>query len=68
MKTILIVAVIVILICIIFGDGLHKIVQHIMNDTHTKLLPKVDARKPSKPSDASDYDSTKFGKYNKPRR
>ena len=63
MKTILIVAVIVILICIIFGDGLH-----IMNDTHTNLLPKADACKPSKPTDASDYDSTKFGKYNKPRR
>lgn len=68
MKTVLIIAVIVIMICLLLGDGLHKTIQRIMNGTHTKLLPKADARKPSKPTDASDYDPTKFGKYNKPRR
>lgn len=67
MKTILVVAVIVILICLIFGDGIRKIVQGIQSNGKGERIRKAEFGKTPKPTSPYETDPTKFGKYNKPR-
>ncbi len=68
MKTILVIAVIVILTCLIFGDEIRKIVHRMLNSGKTDRIRKADLKKPTRPTDPYETDPTKFGKYNKPRR